>query len=203
MAGRKLKLIEKVIIAATLFSGVMIFAFWLMDKKPDRNFYVPDDFAGWIRIQYEVAGAKVLPREEGNIQIVVPASGVVQTSEKMEVGWRRDVFFAGNPEQASELPSMHETDGKIMLYRHAQEFYPRSHLELVRRLPAGTDTTLSDETRITRSASGEVSYEHGRKTLEYIYFTAKAQPIDIKIPAFPPGEALESTEDRSLRTNDL
>ena len=173
------------------------------DAESAQGSFVPDDFAGWIRIQYEVAGADVLPRKNGDIQIIVPESGIVQTSEKMEVGWRRDLFFTGDPNQAMEINSMEEKGDAILIHRHAQEFYPRSHLDLVRTLPAGTDTTLSDETRIVRSANGEVSYEHGRKTLEYIYFTTKAQPIDIKIPDFPPGEALESTQDRSLRANDL
>ncbi|MEL7531316.1 MAG: hypothetical protein AAFN10_08420 [Bacteroidota bacterium] len=68
-------------------------------------------------------------------------------------------------------------------------------------LEAGEDTVLWDATRISRDEEQEVSYEKGRKTLEYFYISAEPKSIMFVPPPLQSDEALLDDEDRQIRVD--
>lgn len=56
------------------------------------RYVLPDDFDGWVVVEYEVSGAPTLPVAGGRRQIVVPPSGYVATSSPQEFG-RVDLLY--------------------------------------------------------------------------------------------------------------
>lgn len=174
---KSLKRIEKIILISFVFSIGMMFALWLMDKEPDRDFYVPAGYEGWLTIRYEVAGAEPIPMQEGRQQIVFSAEGIAETSSELTVGWRRDNYFWRSSEGDTPIPKSIEKEGEYYLQVQKHEYYSLDHLALLKSLTPGTDTTLWDGTEITRGEEQEVSYEKGRKTLEYFYISAEPQSI--------------------------
>jgi hypothetical protein len=199
MAKRKLKRIEKIILISFGFSVVVMFALWLLDKAPNRDFYFPQGFEGWAVIRYEVPGAGEFELQDGREQIVFSDSGIAETSAAMNVGWRRDVFFWLDQGEAVEIPSSVEKNGEYYIHQHGHEFYSQSHLHLLPRLKAGQDTLLWDGTRIERKENQEVNYKKGRKTREYFYISAEPQSLFFTAPPLTDEDALLDSDDRSIQ----
>jgi hypothetical protein len=55
---------------------------------------LPDEYVGWVRVDYRVPGAAPLPAEDGFQILLIPESGVLVTSSDMRTSPKRDeVFF--------------------------------------------------------------------------------------------------------------
>lgn len=170
-----------------------------MDKEDDRDFYLPPGFEGWVTIRYEVPDAPPLSYQDGNLQIVIAENGIAETSSRLTVGWRKDSYFWRSSEGDTPIPSSVQKDGEYYLYFSRHEYYTKDHLEVMKGLKAGEDTVLWDNTRISRSEEQEVSYEKGRKTLEYFYISAEPKSIMFVPPPLQSEEALLDDEDRQIR----
>ena len=197
MAKRKLKKVEIIILIGFINSALVFLGMWLWFKAPNRDFYLPQSYEGWVRISHSVEGAPPLEKVKGAQQIVIPDSGHLVTSTKLEVGWRRDRFFWQDKEEA--IPSIFEKGDT--LYRHIflaskfSRFYP----DLIKKIPAGSDTLLLDGTKIKKDKSNRVNYVPGKKALQYFYISPKGQQIGFIPPPIEDIDALKSTEDRALK----
>lgn len=60
------------------------------------QFLIPEDYSGWVRVEFEVAGTPALPREDGRLVLKVPSSGLLRTSSPERYGWVKDdyAFYA-------------------------------------------------------------------------------------------------------------
>ncbi|MDX2284249.1 MAG: hypothetical protein NW241_08805 [Bacteroidia bacterium] len=195
MARRKLTRIEKIILIGFISSAVLFVGYWLYSKKPNRDFYLPRTYAGWVKIRYNVPGAPPLPEREGVQQLVIPDSGFLETSTRLEVGWRRDRFFW---QDGTPIPPYEDIGGQphLRIYQHL--FLARTHERELASLPVGTDTTLPDGTRIHKRTAQNVDYTPGRKTLEYFYLDTLLRPYTFLPPPLADPEALMSTDDREV-----
>lgn len=200
MAKRKLTRVEKIILISFAFSSFILISFWIMDKEPDRDFYLPEGFHGWVKIEYSVADAPAFPIKDGNMQIVISDSGYAQTSDKLVVGWRRDRYFWLKPDGTSSQipPSITLENQEPGIFLHGHAYYSRSYEALLQSLPVGTDTTFADGTHIIKESESKVEYSKGDKTLEYFFVSKKAESILFNPPPKNDKEALESTEDREI-----
>ncbi|MEZ4829384.1 MAG: hypothetical protein R3C61_24330 [Bacteroidia bacterium] len=200
MAKRKLSRIERIILISFSFSAFILIAFWIMDKEPNRDFYIPEGYSGWVKIEYSVPQAQPFPMKEGKVQIVISDSGYAATSDDLVVGWRRDQYFRLRPDGVSEkIPASVTLDnGEPGIFLHAHSYFSRSFEHLLVSLPVGTDTTLADGTHIIKESENKVDYAKGKKTLEYFYISEKPESIIFNPPPRGDKDALESTEDRSI-----
>jgi hypothetical protein len=199
MAKRKLKRIERIIIISFCFSAVVLVGFWIMDKEPDRDFFIPKNYHGWLEVRYSVADAKPLELKDGVQQIVFNDSGYAETSDILIVGWRKDRYYWLNEDGSTEqIPPSVELGDSMGIYLHHHAYYAQSHEDLLASLPIGIDTTLADETRIIKNSENNVEYTRGKKTLEYFYLSEAPRSILFNPPKNPKSEALESTEDRAI-----
>lgn len=203
MFKRKLKRIEKIILIGFITSSITFVGMWLMNKKPDRDFFIPKGYEGWVRVEYQVEGGDELPLKEGVQQIIANDTGYVATSTRLEVGWRKDRYFWLNPDGSTEEipPYVALADEDYGIYLHGHAYYSKSYEDILKSLPAGTDTTFADETRIIMEPGNRVDYTKGRKVFEYFFISREPESIAFNPPAIPHTDVLTSTEDRSVPGN--
>jgi hypothetical protein len=203
MARRKLKKIELIIIVGFVASALTLLAFWWLNKKGNRDFYLPRDYAGWVMVCYEVPDAPPLPVKDEVQQLIIPANGILETSSKLEIGWRRDRYFWQEDDGTlSPVPPVVDQKEGPHIYIHQHQFFSRSYMGLAKQMDGGTDTTLTDGTAIERMGSGLVNYEPGRKSLEHFYLSATPKPLQFQPPENLRSQALESLNSRELKLDD-
>lgn len=195
---RKLKKIEKITLVAFLNLLLILIILWLMEKRPNRDYYIPKGYEGWVMIHYNIPDTPPLEKKDGVLQFVIPESGFMETTSELDIGWRRDRFFWQTENGVEEVPSSVEIDGEYHIYIHRHKYYARSHMGIVKGLPVGTDTILWDQTKITKENANEVDYMPGKKTLEYFYVSAEPKSIMFNPPENTESIAIESTQSREL-----
>lgn len=201
MAKRKLSRFEKIVLIAFVNSVIVLIGFWLMDKKPNRDFYLPKGHEGWISIRYQVTDAPALPLKDGVQQISIPASGYLETSTLLSVGWRRDQYFWVDGTDTMKIPGSVDLEDGPGIYMHHHAYFAKSYEDLLSQLPVNTDTILEDGTHIIMKTGNKVDYTMGNKTLEYFYISKDAQSVLFNPPPHPNHEGIQSTEDRIIKTN--
>ncbi len=72
------------------------------------RFLIPDNYIGWVRIEFEVPGAPPLPKEAGEYVITIPANGILQTSSPEQYGWAHDHYYYYSGQSMRSLPDSGE-----------------------------------------------------------------------------------------------
>ncbi|MGA7926427.1 MAG: hypothetical protein WCA20_10540 [Candidatus Sulfotelmatobacter sp.] len=101
--------------AVQLFVGVLTLgllaglALWLgMSTRNSTlrssRFLIPEGYAGWIRIEFEVQGAPRLPIEGGQYVLKIPSDGVLRTSSAEQYGWAKDQYYYYSAQGVRSLP---------------------------------------------------------------------------------------------------
>ena len=83
---------------------------------------IPQGFAGWARIEYQVPGAAELPLEGGQYLIVIPKSGFVATSSKPESGFGDDQYFQVDDHGVRSALTIEQGDPKAAAIRARKMF---------------------------------------------------------------------------------
>lgn len=73
------------------------------DRRIPQRWHIPNDYTGWIILEYNVAGAPALPIRDGYLVIQPGPSGRLQTSTEYSSGWAKDEFYYVNPESTVQL----------------------------------------------------------------------------------------------------
>ncbi|MCI4668849.1 MAG: hypothetical protein MRZ79_12000 [Bacteroidia bacterium] len=199
MAKRKLKKVEIIILIGFVNSALVFLGMWLWFKAPNRDIYISKDYEGWVRIAHSVEGAVEIEKLDGVQQIVFPDSGRLMTSTKLEVGWRRDRFFWQGTNEL--VPSIEKRGDSIYRYVFQASQFSRFYPDLLKTIPAGSDTTLLDGTKIKKDKSNRVNYIPGKKAIQYFYIAPAGKPISFTPPPIEDRDALQSTTDRSIRVD--
>lgn len=76
-------------------------------NSPRRSlrFLIPENYSGWVRVGFDVAGAPSLPVEAGQAVVKVPASGALATASPEQFGWAKDFYFYYSASGVRPLPS--------------------------------------------------------------------------------------------------
>ena len=78
---------------AIVVFGVWIGASMRHASRPASRYLVPDGYVGWVRVEYNVPGAPLLPMEDGRFVLRFPPKPFLQTSSPEHFGWAKDAFF--------------------------------------------------------------------------------------------------------------
>lgn len=178
MLNRKLSLVEKIILIGVIAFGIFIigFSFWM--KRSDKDFYIPQGFSGWVTIYYAVPGAKPLAKKEGVYQLIIPASGKLETSTIFEDGWSKDRFFRYDSlNNQSEIPRTVKDKTGTKKWMHWYESHFRSFNYVIPALKNGQDTLLYEGTRIYKQDEKNIQYAQGQKSLEAFYMSPQPEPM--------------------------
>ena len=68
------------------------------------RFLIPEGYSGWVRVEFEAAGAPPLPSEGGQTVLKIPATGVLRTSSPERYGWARDSYYFYSDGGSRPLP---------------------------------------------------------------------------------------------------
>ena len=54
---------------------------------------IPEGYTGWVRVEFEVQGAPMLPLEGGQYVLRIAADGSLKTSSLEQYGWAKDSYY--------------------------------------------------------------------------------------------------------------
>ncbi len=79
-------------------------------RRPSR-YLIPQDYIGWVRIDFKVADAPPLPIEDDYYLFKFPPSGHLETSSDIEYGSADDEYFyySGNERKKIELSTLDDS----------------------------------------------------------------------------------------------
>ena len=85
---------NKLILLSALFIAVALvgFIYAFTSPKGDR-YYLPELYASWVCVHYNVAGAPPLAIEDGFLAHKVPLSGLIITSSEPRLSPKRDEYY--------------------------------------------------------------------------------------------------------------
>ena len=79
---------------------------WLVDPAPDIIYLVPEQFSGWMCVDFDVKTAPPLPRENKALVVRPRAGEVLETSDK-EPGWHSEVWVEVGSERRALPKDVH------------------------------------------------------------------------------------------------
>ena len=88
----QLALLRLSIVFATSVSMLGTAACQDKQRRPNR-YLIPDGYVGWVRINYRIKEAPVLPIEDGHYLFKFPESGLINTSSEGEEGSASDEYY--------------------------------------------------------------------------------------------------------------
>lgn len=100
-------------IIAMAMTGIIGWSYFHSTRRPDR-FLIPQNYVGWVLIEYQVKGAPPLTLEEGHDLYRISAQGRLQTSSKMEDGMATDQYFYVTPTSRREINSTGWGEGGLI-----------------------------------------------------------------------------------------
>jgi hypothetical protein len=87
---------------ARCFAALPLYVQWEARRRP-VHYLIPENYAGWVEIDYGTAKAPSLPIEEGCHIVKFPPGGRVCTSSAIEFGWARDRYYYYSDSSLCEL----------------------------------------------------------------------------------------------------
>jgi hypothetical protein len=79
-------------IASVIGFGLLMANNASTSARPSSRFLIPQDFTGWVRVEFEVNGAPPLPLENGAYVLRISAAGTLRTSSPEQYGWANDRY---------------------------------------------------------------------------------------------------------------
>lgn len=88
----------QIIVGILLLVLLIALPFWLArDTRSvgvrSSRFLIPENYTGWVRIEFDVQGAPPLPKEGGEYVITIPPDGILRTSSPEQYGWAHDRYY--------------------------------------------------------------------------------------------------------------
>lgn len=171
---RKKRFSNKILLVCGASALLLFFSYVIYMKRSPRHYIVPKSFTGWVTIKYEKEGAAPLPEKDGAYEVVIPASGILETSSSLIQGWARDEFFWDSNGQRTLIPRHVDVEGESKRYVHSRKEASTSYTELILSLPEMSDTVLWDGARISKHGD-QVDVQSGRALLEHFYVSPEPE----------------------------
>ncbi|SRR6266478_5115398 len=77
-------------------------------RRPNK-YLIPQDYTGWVRINYNVKNAAPIPIDDGFYLVKFPRTGLADTSSEAEEGWAGDEYYYYSDGSFSRLPEVGES----------------------------------------------------------------------------------------------
>jgi hypothetical protein len=90
--------VPRVLVAAVTIAGLIFAVIWVSTSAKSSTerslrFLIPENYTGWVRVEFEVRGAPALPVEARQAVVKIPGSGLLRTSSAEQYGWAKDYYF--------------------------------------------------------------------------------------------------------------
>jgi hypothetical protein len=91
-----------------LVSTLVLTSITCRQQRAAWRYALPPNFSGWVEIEFERSDCQPLTYRGGEVLLLVPPTGRVCTSSRLETGWAHDEFIVmvpgGHTRSLSELP---------------------------------------------------------------------------------------------------
>ena len=101
---RQLTLFRLSIVFATFIGMLGTAACQDKQRRPNR-YLIPEGYVGWVRINYRIKEAPVIPIEDGLYLFKFPESGLINTSSEGEEGFASDEYYYYSTDRRQPIPS--------------------------------------------------------------------------------------------------
>jgi hypothetical protein len=98
----------RIFVGALTIAMLAGFAWWLRISAQNSThrssrFLIPEEYTGWVRIEFEEQGAPPLPMEGNQYVLKIPSDGVLRTSSAEQYGWAKDYYYYYSAQGARAL----------------------------------------------------------------------------------------------------
>jgi hypothetical protein len=99
----------RIFVGALTAALLTALALWLgmgtrTSTRRSFRFLIPEGYAGWIRVEFEVPGAPPLAMEGREYILRIPPNGVLRTSSSEQYGWAKDRYYYYSVQGVRSLP---------------------------------------------------------------------------------------------------
>ena len=177
-------LLDKVLLVAGGSALLTFIIFQFFTWHPPRHYILPEDFSGWVTVKYEKPGVPPFPRENGNLIIEIPESGILETNDQLSTGWGKDVFYRRKMGGLEEIPQWIKVDNVASSWIHGKKAENMRLDSITYYLPQTIDTFLFEGTHISlKNGKGDIN--SGRKVLQHFFVPEKPQDAGFQTPKLP------------------
>jgi hypothetical protein len=82
-------------------------------RRPSSKILIPDNYVGWVRIEFQVPGSQPVPIDRDRYVFTIPPDGVLKTSSPEKFGYGKDEYFYNSGSHPRSLPSQSAQDRLI------------------------------------------------------------------------------------------
>jgi hypothetical protein len=102
------RLVTRIVAVLATLLLVLAFALWFRvgSRSSSRSvrFLIPENYTGWVRVEFDISGAPALPVEDGETIARIPSSGKLSTSSPEQFGVSHDQFFYYSGVNERQIP---------------------------------------------------------------------------------------------------
>lgn len=97
-----------ILLFVTLFS--LMVGCQVKERRPSK-YLIPQNYVGWVRIDFNVESAPILPIEDNYYLFKIPLSGHFETSSNIEYGTADDEYFyySGDKRKKLQIPMIDDS----------------------------------------------------------------------------------------------
>jgi len=95
---------------AGFFVSMQLLSIFVIDRRPATDYFLPEGFKGWARVDYEVRGSPRLLSVNGRYVLRLGSNGRVKTSDHLAYGWASDKYYYESQGSRQVLNSSGSTD---------------------------------------------------------------------------------------------
>lgn len=108
-----MRIIKTIIIAiAVILAAYLGVIFYADTHRPKgERYYLPEKYAGWVCVSFNVDGAPPLPIEDGFLVVKLPPNGILKTSSEPRFSPKHDQFFYYNVSGIREAKELQHGGG--------------------------------------------------------------------------------------------
>lgn len=164
---------------------MLLFAAYLFfTHRASQHYYIPEGFSGWVTVKFEKQGTPPLAERDGVVEYHIPASGILETSSKLQTGWSRDEFFWEGASGKELIPKYLDCGAEKCRWIHDLKEQCMSYDKIIKSLPEMSDTLLWDNARISKTED-QAQVRSGRKTMLHFWVSPKPEQFFYKHDSLP------------------
>lgn len=189
---KQTQLFNRILIISGISAAALFFGYVIFTKRPNMKYYVPQDFEGWVTIRFEVPEAPPLNKVDGEYEIYIPDSGIVETSSRLKYGWGRQEYYfwdGQNTVDAEFVKKWEKREGETERRGHIHSLHEQhidtmDVIQVIKEVPDLEDTLLWDGTTITKRGE-QMDVQTGRDLFQHFYVSKNRQPFEFSHPEVP------------------
>jgi hypothetical protein len=98
----------RIVVCVATLALVIGLSWWNLSPRTPRQrslrFLIPENYSGWVRVEFEIPGESALPVDAGQTVLKIPSDGLLRTSSPEQYGWAQDAYYSYSRAGVRPLP---------------------------------------------------------------------------------------------------